>query len=132
MITIPPITIEERKDFSMRIKNDNVNFTGSIHQLNRLSKKISGKPADIHLNPNGVYEVYLNKLTWIKDNNNGDIAWIHGTGKTPKAAAKNFLDQVKNGCTVVADKVYPPINRKEVSVKAGKQGLEMKVLRNSD
>lgn len=112
--------------------NNNVHFTGPVHQLNRLSKKISGKPADIHLNPNGVYEVYLNKLTWIKDDNHCDLVRIYGLGKSPKAAAKDFLDQVKNGCTLVVDKVYPPINRKEVSVKAGKQGLEMKVLRNSD
>lgn len=127
------------------LNNSQVSFNGSIHQLNRLSKKLSdgktitklidgeyckvptkigGELANFTELTDGRIYVNLAKPADIK---NGDfLVALAGIGKTKSEAARDFLNKIKDGVKLVTD-AYGSA-RAEYFVQQGKHGLDVKTL----
>jgi len=106
-----------------------VHFTGSVHQLNKLSKKISnGKLAEFRPSDHGTY--YASPANFVPKKQGNLLNYFLGVGKTKAAAARDYLNQVKNGVTLVVDSNSPD-KKVEYFVQQGKRGIEVKKLNTS-
>lgn len=131
-----------------KIDNSQVSFNGSVHQMNKLSKKLSdgktltkvigdqlcyvpakvgGELANFRKLDDGRIIANLANYTEIKDG--VILTGLSGTGKTKAGAARDFINRIKDGVRLVTD-AYGS-ERAEYFVKQDKNGLAIKKLNTS-
>ncbi len=130
------------------LDNSQVSFNGSVHQLNRLSRKLSygkivtevisnqfchvpakigGELANFRKLKDGRFYVDLAKPAEIKKGR--VLIEVSGIGTTKAGAARDFLNRIKNGVRLVTDACG--FARAEYFVQQGKHGSEIKRLNTS-